>query len=444
MITKYYHKFKYRLKNCANLIRLNWKEFKPHFQKSLFLLILFLITFFLIYETFQNFENYNIQQNLPMFLSAGASSLAALLALILIIFQINSTRIPNYHVIFGNSYDLINNRYSATNKLKSIVLISGISILTLLFSINIIMENTVKYLFIINSLLTLLSIILLILFSYDNLLISPKTKFFKNAKEIINDKLKYFESKDIFLRIKYFRNACNGKSGDYSYELIKPDYSIICNLIEAIIFSFNKKLVNPSFVGNTDFYKDIEEVTLYSLDSTNRDLHNIQAIGELSKALEKHANLVIKINSHYVPEITNMIVTIIDKLNRQWPNSNLLFSYLELLVRVNKKIILAHPYFMPDLDILVESFVVRGLCDYDLFLKLLDDMNVDAETKSVYCNHMFKKAEIYLKNMEEEELKQFAEEHNVCAMPNLNMIKFKLEELKNFNKYKRLRSNKND
>ncbi|MBI2651998.1 hypothetical protein HYX00_00910 [Candidatus Woesearchaeota archaeon] len=388
--------FKIKLKSW-----LVWSKLKY----MILLIIFFLSSFYLLFLVKSGLDKRVLIDNTRYFFSAAAQSLAALIALIFVIYNLVSLKISNYELIFKQHYPQFLTEYHNLNTIKKLIILSGITIVSLLVSLLFIFDNLYMLLVLIlfNLFLLYFSVLDSLHFFLHSLSISGKDKFFEDAKKLLENKVHYDILVDVRNNIEEFNELLELE--DYSY--IKHDKQRINLLFSSILVGFGKQLKNEECMGDSHYYDEFTNTL--EMWAIKKELYEAYqpTFYSFRDNFKSHISMCIN-DEHcikYIPELINIVVKMLDVFNRI-NRHNMYESYLKLFQEIQIQIKNVKD---PRVNLkycrlseLADSIAKNALNNYDLFIKLLYNLKLSKKLKIGYLQEIVNKFKYYYgKNLEE-------------------------------------------
>jgi len=420
-----------------------WKiSSRGKYLKYLVSLLIFIVSCLYLYFLIKNgnLENKVLIDNTRYFLSAAAQSLAGLVAIVLVIYNLFSSRIPNYELIFRQHYPTFLERYHESKNIRKLIVISGITIFLLLISVIFIFDNiySLFLLIILNLFFLEYSLMEFVIFISNALIIAGKDKFFEDCRYLLSGKVDYDTLVDIRNNLEQFNNEIYSEK----YSGILIDKENLNSLFKFIILGFGKQLKDDERLGDSAYYRSFEDSLEYGFSES--EIYDIwqSTFLEINPNFKLHIDMCIK-NGHcikYIPEVINLIIKMLDgfdRTSRQHLYEYYLKTYVEIINKVNGIIDQRINLKFYGLSKIRESVAKNGLVYSDFFIKLLSDLKLDKKSKIGQLKELLKDYENYYGDAKtEKEFKEISKElkankHNelIDAQRSLNDVITKIKEL---------------
>ncbi len=396
--------------------------------------LIFSLCFFFLIKS-GSVDEETLIENSRYFFSAAAQSLATLVAIVLIIYNIVSSRIPSYEPIFKQHYPLILNKYHELTKVRKLIILSGISITILLVSILFLFKNTLSLfiLVIINIFVLIYSLIEFILFFSTYLIKSGKDKFFEDCEWLLENELGYQIMKDIFYNILEFNN--NLPSSKYSSIIMDRDR--INSLPNSIIMGLGNKLKVDEYMGSSAYYRCFEDIIKEVYDK--RDSYEVwhSYLYNILPNFEFHVKMCIK-DGHcikYIPDLIRVLTEFLKGFDKVSDHS-MYKTYLKTFIYISKSVkkikdgrLWLDNYGLSDIR---NSVAINGLAFHDFFIDLISKLGLTKKEKKEQLNKLIEDYQnYYFRVTNEDEFKERIKEHNSNKYVELRDVKFFLENIKN-------------
>ena len=333
----------------------------------------------------------DIYDNLRYYFSAAAQCLAALITIILVIFNIFISRIPSYEPIFKSTNDKILKKYYEVVKTQKLIIETSFTILFLLLSTIFIYDNAYLYPLFIMSVGFLTYIIFEMAFFMSNTVIGAgKSKFFDDAYKIIETNLHYSELMIIYDNVKEYME--NSPAGDmYVYRELVIDKPYIEKIIPHITKAFGEALNDKKFVGDALYYPRFVEIIQF-LQKQPEDSNLIDSLvfDSISSNFLKHTRMCIEIDADkYTYYVLDILVNSIDLFSH-----SIDLRSFEIYMNQYKKCFMTsysinHPTIrsqsLETLQDLSNRIALKNMHWYDHFISMLNSLSIDKDVKkSVY------------------------------------------------------------
>jgi len=329
----------------------------------------------------------DIYDNLRYYFSAAAQCLAALITIILVIFNIFISRIPSYEPIFKSMNDKILKKYYEVVKTQRLIIESSFTILFLLLSTIFIYDNAYLYPLFIMSVGFLTYIIFEMAFFMSNSVIGAgKSKFFDDAYKIIETDLHYDELMIIYDGVKEYMT--HSPEGDmYIHRELIIDKPYIEKIILHITKAFGEALNDKKFVGDALYYKRFVEIIQF-LQEQPEDSNLIDPLvfNNISSNFLKHTRMCIEIGGDkYTYGVLDILVNSIDLFSHSVDPRNFeiyLNQYKECFMESYN---INHPTIksqsLETMQDLSNRIALKNMHWYDHFIAMLNSLSIDKDVK---------------------------------------------------------------
>lgn len=313
-------------------------------------------------------QNY-FSDNLKLFLGAAAQFLATLIPLVLVIFQLVSSKAPDCEFIFKDLHPRIIGKYQEVRIIKRLMIYFFVVILIVLFSLMFVFDNVI-WLMIVFTINVFFLIYLLIIFQQFLLVFfvkSGKDKFFKNSADLIISDFEHNELIDLTRRIN--ENKSN----------LGIDQERILRLLNPITLAYGRFLLDRNKMGENSYYDHFRE--LIEITSKNEWSTKInQAVYlDLKDNFRTHIKMCVE-SPHfkkYIRTVIDILIKLIDDFDRH-SNSWIFTEYLEefttivLYLKANEN---HKDEFKDRIDVwlseIARNIARNGLGSYDLLLEII-------------------------------------------------------------------------
>ncbi|MEA3514432.1 MAG: hypothetical protein U9R34_03075 [Nanoarchaeota archaeon] len=304
------------------------------------ILILLFLSWYFFTPKIESLEN-----NARYIASASAQSIAALIAIIFVIYSFKKEDIPNYEVIFRSIFPEIMNEYSSKDKIKKILTDSAKFVLFFIIIIPFLTNNIYSLIFwqIILIITIILAIKSLVDFFNEGILNNSKSKFFDVAHDFLRDSKNDY--KDIF---PIFEEIINFKinSDNKKYETFQVDLEKFDKLLLAIFYNYIKKLDNKNRIYDSEFLGQFKKIIGYLFKRKKVHLlENTNLIQLFSDSIIKEYKK-LNLSSHDTKPILNLLNLTYEAIKEMTRTSNEEFFYpvFKIYFTILESLIIEKPY----------------------------------------------------------------------------------------------------
>ncbi len=375
-------------KQRALLFALNNKLRNPIFV-SIYAAFLVLL-FSLLLLNMQGIDVSSFSNNMRYAFSAAAQVIATIVTILIVIFTIISSRIPNYEPIFKQHYQIILKKYYEIQKTKKLITLAGVTIIFLIIFLFFIIPNTgfLVSLVAFATFLIVLSLLELISFFSNALVKSNKYKLFRDIVWCINNLFDYEICFFIVIQIKELATEENKP-----FQKFLEDKHLFLPLLNPCILKLFKELPKKERMGDVHYYGIFHQLLNIIEEKKLEEEIYPRTYFELQENFLKYMDGCIHIlNGHcqkYIDEVLYIILHFIRFFTRTH-NFNATDIYFELCVKMGKLFLL--PKFKHQFDSFLFSLSKfigeNGMNTCDLFVKLLGALNYSSKERIMFLQNV--------------------------------------------------------